>query len=145
MISAPEHLSKGFNVLNSKWHVSQSMWMKVWVPTSKYIRETENGRWEGRKETCWMARESQGWQWKGKLRSRAPFLEPRVLLSLELNLETCVNLETFSLGKNITLRTNLLYAGSDQDWWNVCMSGSYLEKARLNASKVSSLSPLVER
>lgn len=53
-----------------------------------------------------------------------------------------------TLGKKITLRTNLLYARRDQtgirrDCWNMCMSGSYLEKARLNARKRSSPSPSV--
>ena len=46
-------------------------------------------------------------------------------------------------GKKIMLRTNLLYPIRDQDCWNVCMSGSYLEKARLNARKGSSPSPSV--
>lgn len=48
-----------------------------------------------------------------------------------------------TLGEKITLRTNLLYARRDQDCWNMCMSGSYLEKARLNARKGSSPSPSV--
>lgn len=48
-----------------------------------------------------------------------------------------------ALGKKIMLRTNLLYAIRDQDCWNVCISGSYLEKARLNARKGSSPSPSV--
>lgn len=49
MIYVLENLSKRFQVRNSKLHLSQSMWIKVCVPTSRNIRQIESGRW-GRKK-----------------------------------------------------------------------------------------------